>query len=83
MVSKLPYNEETGVPEGGVNDMRYGDVEKVKIVGGDFLTPERKYLAITVGFRAIALMREPLVIDGETNGTFVHNTEWISYWKNN
>ena len=81
VVSQLPYSQETGIPEGNVDDLKYGDVKKVMIVGTDFLTLERERLAITVGFRVIALMGDPPVVDGKTNGIFAHNDDWISYLK--
>ena len=75
-INRLPYNEETGVPSGGVMDMRHGDVLAVELVGKDFLREELGGLAITVGFRALAIMRDP-----DAAGMTSNLDEWIAYWK--
>lgn len=79
MVNSIPYDEATGMPAGGINDMKYGDVMKAQVVGNDFLTPERQGLAITVGLRVVALLRAPDV----TRGLFANNPDWVAYWKDN
>lgn len=73
MINSLPYGD---VAE-NINDMKYGDVMKAQIVGRDFLTTEREHLAITVGFRVIALLREPDV----QSGMFTNLDSWIDYWR--
>ena len=76
MVNSFPYSQETGIPEGGVNEMKYGDVMKVQILGKDFLKPEHERLAITVGFYAAALLRDP-----NPQNYLEHLDSWIARWK--
>lgn len=73
----IPYSEETGIPPGGAQEMKYGDVIKAGTVGKNFLKPENKQLAITVGFRVLALLREPDL----HGGAFKHLDGWIALWK--